>query len=112
MKDAIVQYGALLTESGKLTSGDLIAGNKASGSWDDYVKDLVLGARQSGGPIPETGLYQLHAGEHVLSADDVAKVATGNRQVHASVVINGTGLTQQQLEGAVYGALDKVSRRA
>jgi hypothetical protein len=41
------------------------------GNWlgEKLLKLNTLGSRQFGGPINETGLYQLHKGEHVLPAD-------------------------------------------
>jgi hypothetical protein len=79
------------------------------------MKKRVTGSMQTGGPIPDTGLYKLHRGEYV-----VPSVAVGNNNpgggggggvVNATVNINGSNLSQQQLESAVFGAMDKIARR-
>jgi hypothetical protein len=81
----------------------------------DDMKKRVTGSMQTGGPIPDTGLYKLHRGEYV-----VPSVAVGNNNpgggggggvVNATVNINGSNLSQQQLESAVFGAMDKIARR-
>jgi len=50
---------------------------------------FTMGGRQKGGPIPYTGLYQLHAGEEVLNKHD-ARDYRGNRGNGGNtVIING-----------------------
>ena len=90
----------------------------AAGNPTDIFEDMkkrVSGSMQTGGPIPDTGLYKLHRGEYV-----VPSVAVGNNGpnggggggvVNATVNINGSNLSQQQLESAVFGAMDKIARR-
>lgn len=77
----------------------------------DKNKDYS-GSKLIGGPVHDTGSYKLHRGEYVVPAMPAGDKNGGNRPtVHANINIHGTSLTQQQLEGAVYGAMDKLARR-
>lgn len=97
-----------------IETGTDAAGNPSQ-IFDD-MKKRVTGSMQTGGPIPDTGLYKLHRGEYV-----VPSVAVGNNDlgggggrggiINATVNINGSNLSQQQLESAVFGAMDKIARR-
>lgn len=58
-----------------------------------------------GGPIPQTGPYMLHQGEYVTPAGGGSSGSTYN------VTINGTDMSPQQLQSAVFGALDSIARR-
>jgi len=81
-------------------------------SFDKLLKDKTKGSRQMGGPIPDTGLYKLHQGEYVVPAGGTTGGGGGHTSIGpVNVNISGSGLSQQQLEGAVYGAMDKLARR-
>ena len=49
----------------------------------------LLGSRQTGGPIPQTGPYMLHAGEYVLPSDVVSSI----KQNRAPGGFSASGLT-------------------
>ena len=57
------------------------AKNWASDIWDLIVKNIKSlwggGDKAVGGPINETGLYKLHAGERVITAGDTARTTSG-----------------------------------
>lgn len=91
---------------------DVTDPNLALEEFRKKVKDYE-GSMQVGGPVPDTGMYKLHRGEFVVPALPAGDGggAGGRTTVNASVVINGTGLSPKQLEGAVYGALDRLARR-
>lgn len=69
----------------------------------------LLGEFQTGGVIPATGAYLMHQGERVIPTGGTGG-GTGGGNVY-NVTINGTDLSPQQLESAVYGAMDKHARR-
>ncbi len=73
-------------------------------------QDKLEGSKQMGGPIPETGNYRLHRGEYVVPAVQSDRKGQSGSTVN-NVTINGSNLSQKQLEGAVFTALDKISRR-
>lgn len=81
----------------------------------DDMQKRVNGSMQTGGPIPDTGLYKLHRGEYVVPSVAVgnngSNKGSGGGVVNATVNINGSNLNQHQLESAVFGALDKIARR-
>lgn len=71
------------------------------------------GSKQTGGPIPDTGNYRLHRGEYVVPSMPAGSQSGGGQggTLNANVVIHGSGLSQKQLEGAVFNAMDRISRR-
>lgn len=75
--------------------------------------DLTKGSKQTGGPIPDTGNYRLHRGEYVVPSMPAGSQSGGGQggTVNANVIIQGSGLSPKQLEGAVFNAMDKISRR-
>lgn len=102
--------GLLTGEVGKGSGGDPNAVEKQFQS----EKDKLQGSMLSGGPIPDTGNYRLHRGEYVvpsMPAGSGGRQGGGGSPVSATVIINGSGLSQQQLEGAVYGAMHKIANR-
>lgn len=101
--------GLLTGEIGKGSSGDPNAIQK---QFEDTLNPPKA-SMQVGGPIPDTGLYKLHRGEYVVPSVAVGNDGSGGGGgiVNATVNINGSNLTQQQLESAVFGAMDKIARR-
>jgi hypothetical protein len=75
--------------------------------------DLTKGSKQVGGPIPDTGNYRLHRGEYVVPAMPAGGSGPGGggSTMNTNVVINGSGLSQKQLESAVFNAMDRIARR-
>ncbi len=70
------------------------------------------GSKQTGGPIPDTGNYRLHRGEYVVPSMPAGGQSGGQSgNVTANVIIQGSGLSPKQLEGAVFNAMDRISRR-
>lgn len=74
--------------------------------------DTLKGSRLSGGPIPDTGYYKLHRGEYVVPAMQASTKSSSSGPTTVHMTVNGSGLSQQQLEGAVYSAMDKHARRS
>lgn len=89
-----------------------IAGVKDYTDPEKELSALISGSRQTGGPIPDTGLYKLHRGEYVVPAMAASGAGGGRGSVTANITINGTGLSPQQLEGAVFNAMDQIARRS
>lgn len=81
-----------------------------------YKVPGVQGTKAIGGIIPATGKYLMHRGENVTPVHG-GGIGIGNRGGGGSgigvvnVVINGTDLSPQQLEGAVYNAMSKQARK-
>lgn len=120
-EDDLSDFGKELAGRGKDlydaggTLEDIMGVNGGDGSFDSVIEDLrTRGSRQTGGPIPDTGYYRLHRGEYVVPAMPAQSKSGGNGSgspiVH--LTINGTGLSQQQLEGAVYTVMDKHARKS
>lgn len=115
------KYGEEATDVGL----DKIATSRAFRGTDGAMDEDAVGnllkqmgrSRAMGGPIPDTGVYYLHKGEHVLNPDQTAAMRSGGGTggkttvVHANVTINGTQLSQRGLQTAVHGAIDELSRR-
>jgi hypothetical protein len=91
-------------------------GAAGAGELDLKIQEARKG-HQAGGAIPQTGDYTLHRGEAVLDAMTYESVKRGLREGGAgggtvvNVTINGSDLSMQQLEGAIYGVIDRVKRR-
>ncbi|MGB2579685.1 hypothetical protein AAIR98_001604 [Elusimicrobium simillimum] len=51
----------------------------------------LLGSRETGGPIPQTGPYLLHAGEYVLPSDVVSSIKQGTAPASAARSAGVTG---------------------
>ena len=63
-----------------------------SGGVLDTVLGNVLGSRQIGGPIGQTGQYLMHAGEYVLPADVVSAIKADRAPAPATAGVSaGTG---------------------
>ncbi len=78
-------------------------------------RDHYSGSKLVGGPVHDTGMYRLHRGEYVVPSQQVSSAGSGKGgggNVYATVNISGSGLSQQQLEGAVFSALDSIARRS
>ena len=54
-------------------------------------RNAIMGSRQEGGPITQTGPYLLHEGEYVMPKGDGGKVIVNIGTVH------GVGLTVDEL---------------
>jgi hypothetical protein len=78
--------------------------------WDAAI-DTLKGSRLSGGPIPDTGYYKLHRGEYVVPALPAATQKSSSGPTTVYMTVNGSGLNQQQLEGAIFSAMDKHARK-
>lgn len=76
-------------------------------AWSTFQKK----SKQMGGPVPDTGMYKLHRGEYVVPAMPSGRGGRGGSTINAMVNINGSDLSEQELEGAVYGALERIARR-
>ncbi len=116
LKAMMANYGGNLSAMGgsamsKLTSFDMgKAGQDPNNIWKD-VFEPPIASKQTGGPIPDTGNYRLHRGEYVMPAVAAPSSGSGGGTVNATVNINGSQLTQQQMEHAVFNAMDKIARR-
>ncbi len=77
------------------------------------IVEAAKGSKLSGGPIPDTGMYKLHRGEYVVPALPASTARGGGGGTNITHInINGTSLTQQQLQSAVVQAMDQVARRS
>jgi uncharacterized coiled-coil protein SlyX len=99
------EHGKDILKSGK-TLEDI--GQMDEKQFDEYIEKASKGSKAIGGPIPDTGMYNLHKGEYVVPAAAASKGMGGPTTVN--LVVNGSTLSPQQLEGVVYGALDKAKR--
>jgi len=68
----------------------------------------VFGSFASGGEVPRTGLYKLHAGESVSSP---AATRGGGGSTSVVININGTSLNEDQLKRATLNAMDEYHRK-
>jgi hypothetical protein len=122
-KDDFATYGTRMLEEGKglysaaeTEGGGQKWADRKTAMDADWNKKHPPG-KQLGGPIPDTGMYKLHQGEYVLPAAEAAAKRRGasgggtGGGVVANITINGTNLSQQQLQGAVLQAMDSVARR-
>ena len=57
----------------------------------------AFGEKQSGGYIPNTGMYQLHAGEAVMTARELRESTTNNYTFSAGAFTVSQGVNAQQL---------------
>lgn len=64
----------------------------------------VLGSRQNGGYIPQTGLYNLHEGEHVLTKREVD---SGNEKNMIININNLNGFNARDIANQLQDELDK-----
>lgn len=83
----------------------------ASSDLYDQFSDAVSGSKLAGGPIQETGLYRLHRGEYVVPAVPAPASGPSGGPTYATVIIQGSTLSQQQLEQAAYNVLDRLARK-
>lgn len=104
-----------ITQAGGAKGMSALTTMNRTGASDDLYEEFgntVSGSRLSGGPINDTGLYKLHRGEYVVPALPAVSQTQSSGPVYATVIIQGSNLSQQQLEAAAYNVLDKVARRA
>jgi predicted nucleic acid-binding Zn-ribbon protein len=105
--DEVIKAGGL----DAIMGADVSSGNPLADLRKTQTDQVA--SKQTGGPIPDTGNYRLHRGEYVVPAMPAGGSGDGGGggTVNANVVINGSGLSPKQLEGAVFGAMDRISRR-
>jgi hypothetical protein len=119
--------GKLLTKGGEISAAKQDLGDVFDWSYGGTNESLkkILGApgdvpepgapsKMVGGSITRDGLNYLHKGELVIPRAAVNDPRQQGRQGGGSTVvmnINGSTLSQQQLQSAVYGALDQAARR-
>jgi hypothetical protein len=80
----------------------------------NQLNERIAGSRLSGGPVDQTGLYKLHRGEYVVPSlpASTASTSSGGNTYHVSMVVNGSNLTQKQLEMTIYNVMDSIARKA
>lgn len=87
--------------------------DRTGGSADlyDQFSDAVSGSKLAGGPVQDTGLYRLHRGEYVVPSMPAPSSGPSSGPTYATVIIQGSTLSQQQLENAAYNVLDRIARK-
>jgi len=115
VRDALTENGKALSEAG-VGIDKIVQLPWHGGDWggpEGRIQKDVLGGKATGGIIPATGSYMMHRGERVMptTGGGIGGGGGGGGNVY-NITINGTDLSPQQLEHAVYGAMDRHARKS